>query len=1582
MGNRMVANGGEVGRSGSGPMRCALIGADTLLIECAEMLLARGHHVVVVAAGSDRVASWATGRGIPVVHAVGPAESWAGPLIAHDVEVAFAITHLAVLPAEILRWPTVAAVNFHDGPLPAHAGLNAPMWALLQGETTYGISWHLITEGVDEGDLLLQRTFEVSDRETALSLNTRNFEAAIESFATLVDDLAAGRAVRSPQEPSAARQVHRRRDRPASMCVIDWRRPAAEIDRLVRALDVGPYANPLGRATLLHDGWAMSVTHSQVHTDVRGVPGEILAVGEQELVVRCGDTAVGLSGLTTLDGVGVPVAVAAAQRGWAPGRRLDLLDDERVAELTELGQRLAAHEPGHHARLLRFEPAPLPWAGVAGPGHIAHHDAVAVPLPAACRERSTDPTAAVVAAFAVLISRLTGRSSVHLGASDAAIVADRSRGGPLVAPWVPLALEVDLAAPFAAATDAVTAALAEMASRGAMVADLVAREPDLARRAAAGGLVKPLGLRLDGGEGLVAGSTAELVRQDDGQWWFRFDAALLERRDAELCVDCLTSVLAAGAMDPGMVASEIDVLGDQIRHEVLEAWNDTATAVPAGECIHHLFEAQADRTPLTPAVVFEDRALTYAELDARANQLGAHLRALGIGPDSLVGIHVERGLDLMVCVLGVLKAGGAYVPLDPTYPDDRLRHMIADSGATVILTQQRLERSLPLPPGSDAHVVRVDADWPAIARCPAERVRAATTPEHLAYCIYTSGSTGLPKGVLVEHRNVVSFFTGMDARVAHDLPATWFAVTSLSFDISVLELLYTTARGFTVVVHLDRERGDDGLAGHAGAAPRPIDFSLFYFNGDEAEHTGPDKYRLLLDGARWADQHDFVAVWTPERHFHAFGGLYPQPAVTGAAVAAVTERVAIRAGSVVLPLNHPIRVAEAWSVVDNLSNGRVGLGIAAGWHPDDFVLMPDGYADPKQRMFRDIDVVRRLWRGEEVSFPGPGGREPAVRTLPRPVQPEVPIWVTTAGNPETYVQAGAIGANLLTHLLGQSVEQLAPKVAAYRQARADAGFDPATGIVSVMLHTFVGDDEDRVRELVREPLKAYLATALSLVKDDAWVFPAFKRPPGVEPPAGNELAHLGPEEVDAILEHGFVRYYETSGLFGTPERAMSMVERMRAIGVDEIACLIDFGVSSNVVLEHLPHLGELQRRANARTRPAPVAATEQSVAAQLRRHGVTHLQCTPSMARMFTLQDDTRAALAEVAHVYVGGEALPAALAGELAGLVRSGDVTNMYGPTETTIWSTTWKVRAPLESVPIGTPIANTRVYVLDQHLEPVPPGVPGELWIGGDGVVRGYHRRPELTAERFVADPFRPGGARMYRTGDLARWRRQADGTAVLEFLGRVDHQVKVRGYRIELGEIEARLGQHPAVRECVVVVRADAAGDGELVAFVSARHGSRPDVAELKDHLRVTLPPPMVPAHVVVLDDLPHTPNGKIDRRALPELGEVTGRPAGRPAPAENDLERLVLDAWHQTLANTSIGVDDNFFDAGGHSLLVVRLQRRLNECLSAPVPLTELYRYPTVRSFVASLTDERAASGAQQGLDRAARRRESMSRRRAR
>ncbi|MGZ3459364.1 MAG: AMP-binding protein, partial [Archangium sp.] len=269
------------------------------------------------------------------------------------------------------------------------------------------------------------------------------------------------------------------------------------------------------------------------------------------------------------------------------------------------------------------------------------------------------------------------------------------------------------------------------------------------------------------------------------------------------------------------------------------------------------------------------------------------------------------------------------------------------------------------------------------------------------------------------------------------------------------------------------------------------------------------------------------------------------------------------------------------------------------------------------------------------------------------------------------------------------------------------------------------------------------------------------------------------DDLEALLEHGFQRYYETSGLFGTPEQCGRLVDDLKRVGVDEVACLIDFGVDSDTVLANLEHLRVLKER----SQPRADAAREDSLPALIERHGVTHLQCTPSMAGMMVAHEGALEALSGLRQMLVGGEALPGSLAGRLRAAVPGG-LLNMYGPTETTIWSSTHQVEEETAgTVSIGKPLANTELYILDAHLRPVPVGVAGELYLGGAGVVRGYLGRPELTAERFLPDiASSEPGARMYRTGDRARWR--ADGT--VEFLGRVDHQVKVRGFRIELGEV----------------------------------------------------------------------------------------------------------------------------------------------------------------------------------------------------
>jgi natural product biosynthesis luciferase-like monooxygenase protein len=892
-----------------------------------------------------------------------------------------------------------------------------------------------------------------------------------------------------------------------------------------------------------------------------------------------------------------------------------------------------------------------------------------------------------------------------------------------------------------------------------------------------------------------------------------YDPGCFAPAAVERIADLMQRILVAIADHPETRLGGLPRLPSQDARS-LQIWNDTAKPLPGPHSVHEAFEAQADRTPDAVAFVDGARSLTYRELDRRANHLAKALIAQGAQPDQMIGIYVERSIEMMVGLLGILKAGAAYVPMDPSYPSERIALMLEDSRARVVVTTTNLAGSLPL----HSHALCVDA---AADAGEASRPRVAVTGENLAYVIFTSGSTGRPKGVMLEHRNVVNFFTAMD-QVLGTQPGVWLATTSISFDISVLELFWTLARGFTVVIQQEPERVARA-ANTTGLDRKPIDFSLFYFAADAAESAG-GKYRLLLEGAKYADEHDFSAVWTPERHFHSFGGLYPNAALTGAAVAAVTRRIGIRAGSVVLPLHNPIRVAEEWSVVDNLSNGRVGLSFASGWHARDFVLQPENYKNRRELMASGIETVKALWRGEAVKAVGGDGQLVEVKTFPPPVQREPKMWVTASSAPETFALAGRLGANVLTNLLVMKPEQLVENIAIYRKAWTDAGHDGA-GMVTLMLHTFVGPDVEAVRSKVRGPFLEYLKTSTDLISKMRWELTAFaKGDDRKEQAAPNmSLADLEPEELDVIMEHAFERYFKTAGLFGSPISCMATVEKLKQSGVDELACLIDFGVAADDVLASLPYLDELRRMSN----PSIIPISNEPVldiASQIRSHGVTHLQATPSLASILVADEASLDALGSLRKLLLGGEPLPRTLVERLRKSYR-GEIHNMYGPTETCIWSTTSPVGGADDPITIGNPVANTTVYVVDRSLRPLPVGVPGEILIGGAGVARGDQERPELTLERFVPDPFGGPQSRLYRTGDLGQW--LPDGT--LAHLGRLDHQVKIRGHRIEPGEIEAALNRHPSVRQSAVVAGPDAAGAQRLIAYIVApTQGSAPTTA----------------------------------------------------------------------------------------------------------------------------------------------------------
>jgi len=341
-----------------------------------------------------------------------------------------------------------------------------------------------------------------------------------------------------------------------------------------------------------------------------------------------------------------------------------------------------------------------------------------------------------------------------------------------------------------------------------------------------------------------------------------------------------------------------------------------------------------------------------------------------------------------------------------------------------------------------------------------------------------------------------------------------------------------------------------------------VDFSLLFFSG-ENDAQPADRYHLYLESARFADQNGFSAIWTPERHFHPFGGLYPNPAVAASALAMITKNIRLRAGSVVLPLHHVARVVEEWAMVDNLSKGRVELSFAPGWVPDDFLLAPQHFEDRKAVMHQNMAIVRDLWRGEKLTLPNGHGDMASVNLYPTPFQSELPVWLTSRGTEETFKVAGEKGLGILTHLLGQSKEILQKKITIYREAHLAAGHGP--GKVSLMLHTYLAQDLVEVRQIVEAPFCRYLKTSMGLLKS---IFKSMDMDVALE--------KLTPQDIDSLLAFSFERYFQTAGLFGTPDSCLPLVTDLAQIGVDEIACLIDFGIEPETTLRGLEQLHQLK----------------------------------------------------------------------------------------------------------------------------------------------------------------------------------------------------------------------------------------------------------------------------------------------------------------------------------------------------------------------------------------------------------------------
>ncbi|WP_055551909.1 amino acid adenylation domain-containing protein [Streptomyces kanamyceticus] len=1163
------------------PFSAVLIGEEPLLAECGEHLLTRGHQVTAVVTADPGLRRWAAGHGLAVVD---PGRGLAERLRPLRFAYLFSITNLRMLSDDVLALPERMPVNFHDGPLPRHAGLHATSWAVLEGATEHGVTWHVMEREADTGDVLKQRAVPVAPDDTAYTLNLACYEAAAASFGELVDELASGTETRSPQDLTL-RTYHGLHDGPPREGLFSWRRPAGELDALVRATTLGPHRNAFGLALLALGERLFAVRSAEVTTrPSTRPPGTVLAVDERSVVVATADLDVRLTELVDLDG-GTPAREA---NGLRPGDRFTELDDAVYERWTSAARAARRHEAYWLRRLTAREPLEVPW-GTREPQGPADGDGAASATGAA-RAGVPDSVLALdeqegrawlLAALLLFLGRMAGD---HAGGFDvglrlpAGLGADG--GGGMLMPEVPFrSPEMAPGRSLTVLKDAVAQQLTEVARRSAPLRGVRLRDPRLRELSALSGAALPVTVDLTAGRDTTHGAgrgtdgpalTVRLGPPGEPPRSIVFEPTDPRMSGAAHQLAARFGEFLRSAADlPDEDAGLLPLLTADESRQVLDAWNDTAADYPSDRCVHQLFEERSRRQPDAPAVRFGESVVTYGELARRSDQLAHRLVRLGAGPGTLVGVFLHRSADLLTGLLAVLKTGAAYVPLDPVYPPERIRHMLQDSGALLVLTESALSSALPK--DCPSRVVELDAahEEPTAGR-PVDRAEEGfedrASAKDPAYVIYTSGSTGLPKGVRVGHRALTNFLCSMAREPGFDRTDTLLAVTTACFDIAGLELFLPLVTGGQVQV--------------APAGTAADGFEL----------------RELIEACR-----PTVMQATP-----------------------VTWRMLIEAG----------------------------------------------------------------WQG------------------------------------------------------------------------------------------------------------------------------------------GGELT------------------------------------------------------------------------------------------------------------------------------VLCGGEALPDDLAADL--VRRAGRVWNMYGPTETTIWSSVDRVAAG-QPVTIGRPLANTRMYVLDERLRPVPPGAPGELYIGGDGVADGYHRRPELTARKFLDDPFAPG--RLYRTGDLVR--HLPDGR--IEYLRRADNQVKLHGYRIELGEVETVLRDHPAVAAAAVVVHEDEPGAGRLVAYAVPSGAGPLPVAELRDHVRARLPAYMVPGAVVALGDLPLTPNGKLDRKALP-APDSTDALAGQAddAAPESALERQVAGIWQSALGPAGVGVDVNFFDAGGDSLRLTQVVARLRAELRPSLSRLDMFRHPTIRTMARHLAEEAAGA----------------------
>lgn len=789
---------------------CILTGEGTLPIRCGEILLQRGFAIQHVVTQDVPLSNWARSHGLPVLPS---AKELAIQLPEESFDYLFSIFNVHVLPEPLLQRAAKGAINYHDALLPRYAGLHATSWALLNREPFHGITWHQIGAAIDGGDILIQRRVEIEPGDTALHLNLKCSEAAVESFGELVESLVNGTVTPTRQDLSK-RTYFPKYYRPEAACVIRWDRNAEDISALIRALDFGPYHNPLGLPKVATESAFFIASCARILSETfDAIPGTVVRMTQDTLTVSTVTKALEISGLMTVDGRPLTARHCSELFGISIGDRLVPLKAETIAHLTALNDEASRNEEFWAERLGSLQPLPLPKITSSknvkqSQAHYRHLEWQCPPEVEDWLKRNGKAWRRdefLLAALGGYWARMTSLDLFDVGFINLAAQAEKTGSEGLFARQIPFRFKVDSSLNFENLLHLTRRELEQVRRRRTYARDMIPRHPHLREQAELRSSFKLSITLIMASSVKTAGEVHEgdlsfIIPEQGTEVGIVFNTEIMDTPSAEKMIRQFTVFMKSVVANDGQPVSAMSILTTEECQLLLGSWHSTSSVCLPEACIHALFEAQVEKNPTGVAMIFEGRELTYQQLNEQANRLAYLLQGLGVGPESRVGVCVERSLDMVVGLLATLKAGGAYVPLDPAYPKERLTFMQQDAQTKVILSQRRLGASLT---DQSIPVVYLDALPDQIARESSENPSSGVLPENPAYIIYTSGSTGQPKGVVIEHRSLVNYALAAVQKFAIGPGDRVLQFASINFDASAEEIYPCLISGATLVLRTE-----------------------------------------------------------------------------------------------------------------------------------------------------------------------------------------------------------------------------------------------------------------------------------------------------------------------------------------------------------------------------------------------------------------------------------------------------------------------------------------------------------------------------------------------------------------------------------------------------------------------------------------------------------------------------------------------------------------------------------------------------------------------------------------------------------